>query len=126
MFPHRQDGAPVGLAPQVVHRQQQGSQWRQLGQQLVGHYLDVRPDAAEQAQQGQPVEGADGVVGDYDDPAAGRNVFELGLAHPVVEVELGQRLLDEVESAQMGVACGEALKRLLVQQPAQPLSEQGA
>ena len=126
VFSHRQNGAPVGLAAQVVHRQQQGAQRRQLGQQLIGHYLDVRPDAAEQAQQGQPVEGADGVIGDDDDPAAGRNVLELGLAHPVVEVELGQRLLDEVESAQVRMTRGKALKRLLVQQPAQPLPEQGA
>ena len=126
VFSHRQNGAPVGLAAQVVHRQQQGAQRRQLGQQLIGHYLDVRPDAAEQAQQGRPVEGADGVIGDDDDPAAGRNVLELGFAHPVVEVELGQRLLDEVESAQVRMARGKALKRLLVQQPAQPLPEQGA
>ena len=66
------------------------------------------------------------MVGDDDDPTAGRNVLELGLAHPVVEVELGQRLLDEVESAQVGMARGEALKRLLVQQLAQPCRSRGA
>ena len=54
---------------------------------VVGHYLDVGADAAEQAQQGQPVQGSYGVVRDYHDPAAGGDVLELGLAHPVVKIE---------------------------------------
>ncbi|MNQ66460.1 hypothetical protein D3C85_809520 [compost metagenome] len=125
VLPHGQDGAPVGLAPQVVHRQQQGAQGADLRQQLVGHYLDVGADAAEQAQQGQPVQGSYGVVRDYHDPAAGGDVLELGLAHPVVKIEGAEGLLDEVQAAQVRMALGKLGEGLLVEQPAQPLPEQG-
>ncbi len=65
------------------------------------------------------------MVGDKNDPAAGGNVLELCLAHPAVEVELGEGLLDEVQTAQVGMARGKAGEGLLVQQPAQPLPHQG-
>ena len=88
---------PPGCPPAAARAQR-----RELGQHLVGHYLDVGADAPDEAQQGQPVQGADGVIGDKNDPAAGGNMLELGLAHPVVEVELGEGLLDEVQTAQVG------------------------
>ena len=101
--------------PQVVHRAAMGAAAR-AGPAPVGHYLDVGADAPDEAQQGQPVQGADGVVGDKNDPAAGGNVLELGLAHPAVEVELSVGLLDEVQTAQVGMARGKAGEGLLVQQ----------
>ena len=65
------------------------------------------------------------MVCDYDDPAAGGNVLEFGLAHPVVKIEGAEGLLDEVQAAQVRMALGKLGEGLLVEQPAQPLPEQG-
>ncbi len=46
-------------------------------------------------------------------------MLQLRLADPIVEIELGQRLLDKVEAAQVRVAGCKVGKGSFVEQPAQ-------
>ena len=117
-----QDGLELpraAVSAQHRDRQQQALEGRERGEQAVGDDLHVAADAAHQVEQRQPVERAQGVVGNDDHAPARRNALALVVAHRVAEGEMLQHLLDERKALQVRVLLGEMAEALLVQQAAQ-------
>ena len=80
----------------------------------------------DQLQQGESVEGADGMIGDDDQPARSGDIFPLPVGDHEGEVEIFEDLFDELDAAQVRVAFGKILKSPFMQQAAQQGLDEGA
>src|SRR5690606_8495211 len=102
------------IATHVVHRQQEWLQRLYSAKNIVGDHFDIGPNFTDQLDQRKPIEGADGVIGNNDHFATGRDTFAFVVAGGIGELEVIQYLFDEIEPAQVGIGLGELLKLLLM------------
>ena len=72
-----------------------------MGQQLIGHHLHIRPDLADQLDQGQGIQCPQGVIGNDHHPSAGRDVELVPIRDRVAEREVVQYLFDEGVAVQV-------------------------
>ena len=122
------DGGDMALAAgaaHIAHRQQQGAQRGDGGEQVVGDDAHIATHLMHQLQQGEAVEGTDGVVGDDQHPAGGGDVLALAVGDGVAETQCLQHLFDELDAPQVGETFGKLVEIALVEEAPQHPLEQG-
>lgn len=111
------------LAAEYVARNQQRRQAIELQQIIVGQDAHIATDPADQLQQAQRIDRAKRMVGDYHDPAFGRNVRDVCLLHPVLRAEAEQAMLDKIEAGAAVQAAYGVVDLLLANHPPQQIHD---
>ena len=107
------------VAVHVIYRQQQGAQRLQTVEQLIGDYFHIGADLAQQFQERQAVETANGVVGYDHHFARHRNALFFPSLYAVVKVKILQCLVDKVDADQMRIVTFKLLELPLVKKVAE-------
>ena len=105
-----------GSAVDIIDRNKQRAQRFKVGQHAVGDHFNVAAHAGDRIEQGQAIEGTGRVVGDNDQRAIFRDLFEIVRRDSTANIEMFEHLFDRIQSFQVMMTRGKLLKLFLMQE----------